>query len=479
MSLETLLPPVRRALEDAGLFRPGARLLCAVSGGADSVALLHALCALRAEGGFWLEASHVQHGLRGESSQEDERFVRALCRGLGTPLHVRNAGLCGGMDSPGAETRARDRRRSIFLEQMEALSMDALLLGHHLDDQAETVLMRLARGAGADGLRGMRPAAPFGRGVMLRPFLGTGKRTILEALAREGLPHREDGSNQLPLTPRNALRLEVMPALERLFPGTAGHIAAAAEALETDARYLEAEAERLYEAAQPGLAPLHALRRGPLLRAPEALARRALRRWFLEGTALAGIMPQERALSHGDTLALMSLARGEAGRSHNLPCGLKAVAGRGLLYLLRQEDAPLCPAPPAPPAPVAKGERNYAADFTSIRQFPAGPGTAVPAHAGEAVLSPEILGRSPVLRRPLPGDWIVPLGAPGKKPLRRFLSDRGVDAPLRPYLTVLADGKEILWIPFLCASERLRLSAVPEGSVRLRAASGAFDDEQK
>ena len=324
MSLETLLPPVRRALEDAGLFRPGARLLCAVSGGADSVALLHALCALRAEGGFWLEASHVQHGLRGESSQEDERFVRALCRGLGTPLHVRNAGLCGGMDSPGAETRARDRRRSIFLEQMEALSMDALMLGHHLDDQAETVLMRLARGAGADGLRGMRPAAPFGRGVMLRPFLGTGKRTILEALAREGLPHREDGSNQLPLTPRNALRLEVMPALERLFPGT-----------------------------------------------------------------------------------------------------------------------------------------------------------AVPAHAGEAVLSPEILRRLPVLRRPLPGDWIVPLGAPGKKPLRRFLSDRGVDAPLRPYLTVLADGKEILWIPFLCASERLRLSAVPEGSVRLRAASGAFDDEQK
>ena len=108
MSLETLLPPVRRALEDAGLFRPGARLLCAVSGGADSVALLHALCALRAEGGFWLEASHVQHGLRGESSQEDERFVRALCRGLGTPLHVRNAGLCGGMDSPGGRgVRAR------------------------------------------------------------------------------------------------------------------------------------------------------------------------------------------------------------------------------------------------------------------------------------------------------------------------------------------------------------------------------------
>ena len=104
---------------------------------------------------------------------------------------------------------------------------------------------------------------------------------------------------------------------------------------------------------------------------------------------------------------------------------------------------------------------------------PAGPRTPVPAGAEEAVLSPDVLALGPVLRFPLPDDRIRPLGAPGHKPLRRFLTDRGVDAPLRPCLTVLAAGREVLWIPYLCASERLRLSAVPEGSVRLTAPARA------
>lgn len=213
------------------------------------------------------------------------------------------------------EARARERRRAIFARQMDALKLDAVLVAHHRDDQAETVLMRLLRGAGTDGLCGMRACVPFGRGVMLRPFLGLGKQTLVQALAQEGLPHREDESNQSPLTPRNALRLEVLPAMERLFPGAAGHIAEAAEALGTDAGCLDALAERLYETARAELPPLHALRRGPLARAPEGLARRVLRRWFWEGAALHGPLPDERALSHADTLALAALARAEAGET--------------------------------------------------------------------------------------------------------------------------------------------------------------------
>ena len=278
MGFDAPVAAVRRALEDAGLFRGGTGLLCGVSGGADSVALLYALWRLRSEAGFRLEASHVQHDLRGEASLEDERFVRALCDELGVPLHVENAGLTGGMEAPGMEARARERRRAIFARQMDALKLDAVLVAHHRDDQAETVLMRLLRGAGTDGLCGMRACVPFGRGVMLRPFLGLGKQTLVQALAQEGLPHREDESNQSPLTPRNALRLEVLPAMERLFPGAAGHIAEAAEALGTDAGCLDALAERLYETARAELPPLHALRRGPLAHAPEALARRVLRR---------------------------------------------------------------------------------------------------------------------------------------------------------------------------------------------------------
>ena len=469
MSFDAPVAAARRAREDAGLLREDAGLLCAVSGGSDSVALLHALCRLRAEAGFRLEACHVQHGLRGEASLEDERFVRALCASLNVSLHVEDAGLTGGMDAPGVEARARESRRAIFARLMDALGMDAVLAAHHRDDQAETVLMRLLRGAGADGLCGMRSCVPFGRGVMLRPFLGIGKGELARALAAEGLSHREDESNQSPVTPRNALRLEVIPAMERLFPGAPARIAEAAEALETDARCLEAMAERLYETARAGLAPLHALRREPLAGAPDALARRVLRRWFREGAALLGPPPDERAIGHGDTLALTALARGAAGGAHNLPCGLKAVAGRDYLYLLTQEGGPLRPET-AVCLPVTAGERAYALGFVRLRQIPAGPDAPAPAHAGEAVLSPAVLALGPVLRRPRPGDRIRPMGAPGAKPLRRFLTDRRVDPPLRPWLAVLAVGNEVLWIPHLCASERLRLTAVPGGSVRLLAA---------
>ena len=469
MGFDAPVAAVRRALEDAGLFRGGAGLLCGVSGGADSVALLYALWRLRSEAGFRLEASHVQHDLRGEASLEDERFVRALCDELGVPLHVENAGLTGGMEAPGMEARARERRRAIFARQMDALKLDAVLVAHHRDDQAETVLMRLLRGAGTDGLCGMRACVPFGRGVMLRPFLGLGKQTLVQALAQEGLPHREDESNQSPLTPRNALRLEVIPAMERLFPGAPARIAEAAETLDADARCLDALAERLYEAALAGLPPLSALRRGVLAQAPEALARRALRRWFREGAALLSPPPDERALGHGDTLALTALARGAAGGARNLPCGLKAVAGRDYLYLLTQEGGPLRPET-AVCLPVTAGERAYALGFVRLRQIPAGPDAPAPAHAGEAVLSPAVLALGPVLRRPRPGDRIRPMGAPGAKPLRRFLTDRRVDLPLRPWLAVLAVENEVLWIPHLCASERLRLTAVPGGSVRLLAA---------
>lgn len=466
MSFDAPVAAARRALEEAGLLREDAGLLCAVSGGSDSVALLHALCRLRAEAGFRLEACHVQHGLRGEASLEDERFVRALCASLNVSLHVEDAGLTGGMDAPGVEARARESRRAIFARLMDALGMDAVLAAHHRDDQAETVLMRLLRGAGADGLCGMRSCVPFGRGVMLRPFLGIGKGELARALAAEGLSHREDESNQSPVTPRNALRLEVIPAMERLFPGAPARIAEAAETLDADARCLDALAERLYEAALAGLPPLSALRRGVLAQAPEALARRALRRWFREGAALLSPPPDERALGHGDTLALTALARGAAGGAHNLPCGLKAVAGRDYLYLLTQEGGPLRPET-AVCLPVTAGERAYALGFVRLRQIPAGPDAPAPAHAGEAVLSPAVLALGPVLRRPRPGDRIRPMGAPGAKPLRRFLTDRRVDLPLRPWLAVLAVENEVLWIPHLCASERLRLTAVPGGSVRL------------
>ena len=217
MSASKTLTALRECLQRHQLLSADACLVAAVSGGSDSMALLAALHHLRQEAGFALHACHVQHGLRGDDSLEDERFVRGFCQSMGVPLTVHIADLGGDLRLPGMETRARECRYAFFADEMRRLSANALLLAHHQDDQTETLLMHLLRGAGTNGLAGMRPAAPFACGLLLRPFLSLSKADLLAALTRWNISYREDASNQETLTLRNALRLQVLPLLEQCF----------------------------------------------------------------------------------------------------------------------------------------------------------------------------------------------------------------------------------------------------------------------
>lgn len=445
--MKMLMEAVRRSLESAGLYKAEARLLCGVSGGCDSVALVHALCEVRKDVSFTLFACHIQHGLRGENSDRDEQFVRTLCAALNVPLLVENAGLQGSMHDPGMETQARERRRTIFLRQMQQLQLDALLVAHHRDDQTETVMMHLLRGSGMEGLCGMKAASPFGCGLILRPFLHLPK----EALKRTVSSYREDESNFEPLTPRNQLRLNILPQLESLYPGASAHIAQAAQRLSADEAFLSSEADRLYQSALYAVPPLFMLNRKPLCAAPEALTRRVLRRWWQEGRTLAGIEGAEQSLSHDDTERLVSLLSEKPGVSCNLPGGLAAHAGQAYLFLLRQSGEPL----------VCASSIDAHLQLTQEPAF-----GSLPKSAEEIILTPELLAMNPVFRPIQPDDRIHPFGAPGSKPLRRFLTDRKIDLPLRSALTVLACGSDVWWIPSLCVSEHLRLTHLPDGSVR-------------
>ena len=451
---ERLLAALRTALDGAGLWREDATLLAAVSGGADSVALLYALTLARSEIGFRLCACHVQHGLRGESALGDETFVRSLCQSLDVPLQVREAALGLTMDAPGVETAARERRRQLFSECMDAVRADALLTGHHLDDQAETVLLRLMRGAGAKGLSGIPPVAAFGRGVMLRPFLALGRRELQAALEEAGRSWRHDESNDLCCTPRNALRLDVLPRMEGLFPGAALHIAQAADSLGEDEACLETLAAALYKRAWVAFPSVFALEVRPLLQAPAALRVRALRRLYREGLLLAARAPEEKELSRTDSLALAALLTAPPGTVLNLPCGLSALRGRGCLHLTFQGGAPLR-ATAARPVPLCAAPGRYVFQRVAVEASPAAAPPPVLPGERQVCLPGEWLARC-VLRAPRPGDTIRPLGASGSKPLRRFLTDRGIDAPFRAGLPLLAAKERVLWIPGLVTGEELR-----------------------
>ncbi len=191
--------------------RPGATILVALSGGADSVALMHALLELRARFEMRIVAAHLNHRIRALESDRDENFVREMCARLGVELRVARArGLDA--DSANLEERARDARYRFLNSAADASGADYIALAHHADDQAETVLMRMLRGAGSAGLAAMAERGPT---RLVRPMLGLYRAEILAYLHARGIAFVEDSSNRSPEILRNRIRTELIPMLER------------------------------------------------------------------------------------------------------------------------------------------------------------------------------------------------------------------------------------------------------------------------
>ena len=472
---ELMISAVEGALRRAALLRPDATVLLALSGGPDSVALLRALCALRQRGGPAVRAAHVEHGLRGESSLADARFCETLCETLRVPFICLPARLSGGMDAPGAETRAREARYALLLAQARACCADALLTAHHLDDQAETVLSHLIRGSGAQGLSGMAEQTRRNGVLILRPLLALPRETLLRAL--DGAPYRTDESNRSSCCQRNRLRQEVLPLLTRENPRAAEHMAQSAALLALDEACLHAQAEALLRQTLFDRPSFYCLSREPLKAAPTAVAARALRLFYERGAACAAqadgdAAAGERSLSAADTLGLVALLKAPEGAGLNLPHALRALVTARFVHLTRMADgsppARVRPAPPvAAPSPAAiltqaelAGPQTVVFSGLTFRFSPDDP--ARPAPDGlRSVTVPAACLTGAQLRLPRPGDVFHPFGAPGGKPLRRYLTDRKLDPPFRPWLPLLCAGGEALWIAGVGASETTRRAPGP------------------
>lgn len=208
---------------EQNLIAPGDTVICAVSGGADSVAMLFALYLLREKLGITLETAHFNHNLRGEESLRDETFVRELCARYEIPLRVASGEIRPG--KKGLEAAARDARYA-FLESLPG----KIATAHTADDNAETILMHLVRGTGLKGLGGIAPQ----RGKLIRPMLGITRREVEDFLAEWHLPHVEDSTNETDAFLRNRLRHHVMPLLAAENPRIAENLSQMALRLRED-----------------------------------------------------------------------------------------------------------------------------------------------------------------------------------------------------------------------------------------------------
>ncbi len=221
----------------------GKRICVAVSGGADSVALLHYLKAQKFAYDFSLSAVHCEHGIRGQASLDDKAFVVKLCNEWDIPLFLfdEDCPARAKDKKESLETTARNFRRESFINLIKGNKADYIATAHHLGDEAETVLLHLARGAGLSGARGIQPQSEF----YIRPFLSWSKEKILAYIGEHGLSYRTDESNFCLDATRNKIRLQVLPLLEEIIPSATENIAKFAQKAFEDDTFLYALSEKL------------------------------------------------------------------------------------------------------------------------------------------------------------------------------------------------------------------------------------------
>ena len=399
------------------------RYLIGLSGGADSVALLMTLLPDIRDGRIAAEAVHVNHGLRGTESDDDEKFCRELCEREGVPLTVYRADLQGKTD----EDSARKARYGFFRERYEAFKADGLILAHHADDQAETFLMRLTRGAGPEGLECMREDETVEDIRILRPMLRIRREEIRAALTEDGTGWREDSTNTDTAYLRNKVRQELIPALEAISESAVDKICRTAGMIAADNDVLDAAAEKLLRENAKG----SILNAAAITAEPEAVRRRVLRKWWnAEGPVL-----EEHALSAAQTEALTALLDVTKGKI-NLPGGVYAVR-TGKHLILRSSEKEEAPEPV-----VFSGKEIVFGDY----RITVGSSEGNPGDGKRTQEVPDGFFEGCEIRTRRPGDRIRPFGSTGSRKLQDYLTDRRIGEPFRDQIPLICRGNEVLLV---------------------------------
>jgi tRNA(Ile)-lysidine synthase len=238
-----VISQVRLTVARYEMIGPGGRVLAGVSGGPDSCALLLALVSMRDSLSLTIRVAHVNHGLRGEASDEDERFVRRLAADLGLPFHCRKLSMAhlAAQEGENLESAARSERYDFFCRLARRYRCNVMATGHTLDDQAETVLHHMVRSSGIEGLSGIAPVWVYRGYRVVRPLLEVTRAEVLRFLCAADQSFRTDESNRDLSFTRNYLRHEILPRLERINPRVREALGRLAEIARSEAQAWESQ----------------------------------------------------------------------------------------------------------------------------------------------------------------------------------------------------------------------------------------------
>lgn len=437
----------KETLAKYNMLEKGEKVIAAVSGGADSVCMLY----LFLQAGYEPYVIHVHHMIRGAEADRDAEFVSSLAARLGLKNEVLYEDVPALADKKGfsLEQAARVLRYEALLKSAERLNIEKIAVAHNLNDQAETVLLRLIRGSGLTGLGGMLPVRNDG---VIRPLLNFTRAEIENYCAQKGIIYIQDSTNFSEDYSRNYVRKRLIPLMEKINPALCQTIANSARIMAGDERYLFAQAEKAYKRLAHYLKNGVALEAQELKKLDKAIAGRVVRLAVEDTCGLTDV-------TAGHIESVLDLPDAQTGKRISLKRGVHAQKNYGQIFIGAEdqnEDFSF---------PFALGD--FKTDNISITVSPAD-------RFGERAAEEEYFDLSKVpkgtlIRNRRPGDVIFPLGAPGAKKLKDYFIDKKVPRGRRERLVLLAYENEVLAVVGMTVSEKIAVSKATENIAVIRA----------
>ena len=392
------------------------RICVAVSGGVDSVCLLHYLNEEKKRYGFSLSAVHCEHGIRGEDSLADMQFVKSLCDEWGIELFVFQADCPqkAKTEKCSLETAARNFRYDCFARLVAEGKTDYVATAHHQSDVAETVLFRLLRGSALKGAVGIKEKIGF----VIRPLLCWSKAEILAYAEQNALSYRVDSTNLQTDVTRNKLRLAVFPLLEEAVDGATENLARFASIAAEDEGYLQKQSETLVT-LQEKSALVAFCSEKPLFR-----------RACLTAMQHLGV---DKDYTYTHLQALFDLQALPLGSMLSLPKGVVAEREQAQIVLQKESDKPVLPTPPSHAQPFAITDFDGGRYVLSVSLAPLNRESALR-------IDVDKMPEGAVFRFRREGDYIQKFGGDGKS-LKKFLNERKIPKEERPFLPLIAQGE--------------------------------------
>lgn len=443
-----MLEKIQRTIDEHHLLKKQSAVLVGISGGADSLALLHVLNELKNQYAIRLHALHVNYGLRGKESDEDEIHAAEWCKRLGVPFYsTRESSFSYIIEQKeNVQLRARQIRFEYFEKMASELEAEAVALGHHVDDQAETILMKIVKGTGPGGLAGIPYKRQQGPLAVVRPLLDVSRQEIEMYCAAMGLDFRTDSSNLSKKYFRNQVRLDMIPFLKQYNPNIKNALIHLANTMRNENLYMEEQARKALDRTVVFSEGRAVSSRRELLELPIALQRRVVL------LILNYLSLDDADWSH---LHLASIQEALVGNRPQLQFHLK----NGIWFTLqydrvifglhaeKREDEPYTLQLNVPGQIHIPQWKGTIIASVSEAPLPTGPSTATFDYDG--LKSPAHLE----VRNRRAGDRMLPKGLNGSKKVKDMFIEKKLPSHLREVWPHIVYDKQIIWVPGIHTSE--------------------------